>query len=49
MFEGILMTTSTVPLFSDAKLRSISAENMSGQKNKGALTTLWIIKIPISF
>ena len=39
MFDGFITNASTLPLLSDAKSRSISAENMTGEKNGGALAT----------
>ncbi len=39
MFNGFMMTPSTLPLISKAKSRSISAENFTGAKNAGALAT----------
>ncbi len=39
MFDGFFINASTLPLLSSAKSRSISAENMTGAKNAGALAT----------
>mgnify|MGYP000932898675 FL=1 len=39
MFDGFNMNPSTLPLLSSAKSRSITAENMTGEKNNGALAT----------
>lgn len=39
MFSGFSMNPSTLPLLSEAKSRSISAENFKGEPNAGALAT----------
>ena len=39
MFCGFSMNPSTLPLLSDAKSRSISAENFTGAPNSGAMAT----------
>ena len=39
MFDGFMMSPSALPLLSNAKSRSISAENFRGEPNAGALAT----------
>lgn len=39
MFNGFMMNPSTLPLLSNAKSRSLSAENYNGEVNGGALAT----------
>ena len=39
MFDGLFMSPTTLPLLSNAKSRSLSAENYDGAKNGGALAT----------
>ena len=37
MFDGLQMNPATLPLLSNARTRSISAENPNGEKGKGGL------------
>ncbi len=39
-FNGLNMSMCNLPLLSDAKSRSISSENLTGEKGKGAMATL---------
>ncbi len=39
-FDGLNMNMGTLPLLSDAKTRSISPENFTGEKGKGGMATL---------
>jgi len=39
-FDGLTMNMGTLPLLSDAKTRSISPENLTGEKGKGGMATL---------
>ena len=38
-FDGLEMSLSTLPLLSDAKTRSISPENFTGEKGMGGMAT----------
>ena len=38
-FDGLDMNLGTLPLLSDAKTRSISPENFTGEKGKGGMAT----------